>query len=531
MTTIDADVLVVGSGIAGLTFALRVANHADVVLVTKKDRLDSNTNYAQGGIAAVFDREDSFERHVEDTLRAGAGLCHKERVEKLVRSGPQAVADLMKWGVEFSRSGETLALGLEGGHSRPRIVHSRDRTGAAIEGALDRAAAEHPRIRLLEDHMVLELRVECHGGRRRCVGAWVLDVESCRAVEVRARATMLATGGCATVYRHTTNPAIATGDGVALAYRAGAAIANMEFIQFHPTALYPAEERAFLISEALRGEGAVLRDWEGRAFMSGYDPRKDLAPRDVVARAVHRELKKSGRPHVWLDATSIPRDRLEKRFPGIVAGCREQGTDPASGPIPVVPAAHYVCGGVWTDPEGRTTIPGLSAAGECACTGVHGANRLASNSLLEAVVFAERAARQIVNELLELPPPRDGEGGPPPDLSGLSGDSLRSLRRRLRDVMWENFGIVRRREEMRVGAVRLGELRREWVEMRDAASPGGDGTRWVEAAETQNMLEVAALIVRCALWRQESRGLHYVEDFPYRENESFLRDSLVAPER
>ncbi len=529
MPNLDTDVLVIGTGIAGLTFALRVAEHFDVILVTKKARLVSNTNYAQGGIAAVVDREDSFARHVEDTLHAGAGLCHKHRVEKLVQAGPRAVGDLIDWGVRFSEEGGSLALGIEGGHSRARIVHSRDHTGSAIEGALDRAVEEHGRIRVLEDHMVLSIRSEISEGRQRCVGAWVLDVDAAEAVKVDARATMLAAGGAAAIYVHTTNPAIATGDGVALGYRAGALIANMEFIQFHPTALFPAEEHAFLISEALRGEGAVLRDWNGEAFMSSYDPRADLAPRDIVARAVHSEMKKSGMSHVWLDATALPDDHLEARFPSIVGECRERGIDARKEPIPVVPAAHYMCGGVWTDTEGRTSLPGLLAAGECACTGVHGANRLASNSLLEAVVFAERAASHIVKRLPFVPAPSGEANEPPDDLSGFPTERLVDLRQNLRQLMWDHLGIVRTVEEIRQGGRQLDGIRREWAAIRDSQTSSGDGARWAEAAELLNMTDAAGLVVRCALWRCESRGLHYVTDYPRRDNEYFLRDSFVLP--
>ncbi|UCC72720.1 MAG: L-aspartate oxidase [Gemmatimonadota bacterium] len=529
MNGIDTGILVIGSGIAGLTFALRVAEHADVVLVTKKASLDSNTNYAQGGIAAVVDSADSFADHVHDTLQAGAGLCHLDRVDTLVQSGPQAVADLVDWGVRFSESGGRLALGREGGHSHARIVHSQDKTGSAIEDALDRAVTNHERIQLLEDHMVLSLQVECLDGLRRCVGAWVLDVKSNALLPVRARATMLAAGGSAAIYCHTTNPAIATGDGVALAYRAGATVANMEFIQFHPTALYPAEEHAFLISEALRGEGAVLRNWNGDAFMGAYDRRKDLAPRDIVARAVHSEMRRSGKDHVWLDATGIAAQHLDARFPAILEGCRAKGVDARQEPIPVVPAAHYVCGGVWTDVDGRTSLPGLFAAGECACTGVHGANRLASNSLLEAVVFAERAASRMIWELPFVPAPSSDSWTHPDDLSGSLADGLARLRSDLRQLMWERLGIIRTVAEMRAGAVRLHEMRRDWSSLCGAAPRSKDGARWAEASELLNMLDVAGLVIRCALWRRESRGLHYVTDFPYKDNECFLRDSFVIP--
>jgi len=529
VANLDTDVLVIGSGIAGLTFALRVAEFHDVVLVTKKARLDSNTNYAQGGIAAVVDRNDSFDRHVEDTLHAGAGLCHRHRVEALVKYGPQAVADLIEWGVRFSEKGGSLALGIEGGHSHARIVHSRDHTGSAIESALDEAVEVHPRIRTLEDHMVLSLRSECSEGRSRCVGAWVLDVEAGAAVEVSARATMLAAGGSAAIYCHTTNPSIATGDGAALGYGAGAILANMEFIQFHPTALYPAEEHAFLISEALRGEGAVLRSQDGDAFMSQYDPRGDLAPRDIVARAVHSEMKNSGNPHVWLDATNLSAELLETRFPSILKSCHEKGIDVRNELIPVVPAAHYMCGGIWTDTDGRTSVPGLFAAGECACTGVHGANRLASNSLLEAVVFAERAASRMVQELPFISAPRGSTGSPPPDLSGFPSDDLQGVRQGLRQLMWDKLGIVRTLEEMREGSARLSKLRQRWSTVQAEIASSGDGLRWAEAAELLNMLDVASFILRCALWRRESRGLHYVTDYPHKDNECFLRDSFITP--
>jgi len=524
------DVLVAGSGIAGLTFALRVADEADVVLVTKKARPDSNTNYAQGGIAAVLGQGDSFRDHLRDTLIAGAGLCHRDRVELLVGSGPQAVADLLDWGVEFARESGALDLGIEGGHSHARIVHARDKTGPEIESALLQAVASHERIRLLEHHSVLALRTGIVGGRRRCSGAWVLDVEEGELLEITSRAAVLATGGSAAVYRHTTNPAIATGDGIALAHRVGATVANMEFVQFHPTGLYPAEEHAFLISEALRGEGAVLQRADGSAFMADHDLRGDLAPRDIVARAVDREMRQQGESHVWLDATGLPEGRLEERFPHILEGCLQRGVDARTERIPVVPAAHYVCGGVWTDADGHATLPGLFAIGECACTGVHGANRLASNSLLEAVVFAERAASRLLQDLAFAPATAvHGSEEPPPDLSSFPAAKLASLRERLRGVMWERLGIVRDREEMERGASHLEGLRREWREATRQDAPTGDGASWSEAAETLNMIDVARLMIRCALWRRESRGLHYVKDYPYRDNERFLRDTLIEP--
>jgi L-aspartate oxidase len=314
-----------------------------------------------------------------------------------------------------------------------------------------------------------------------------------------------------------------------MAHRAGATVANMEFIQFHPTALYPAESHAFLISEAVRGEGAVLRDAAGTAFMQDYDPRADLAPRDVVARAVHSVLKASGEPHVWLDATGIGVPHLEERFPSILEACRSKGVDPGTEPIPVVPAAHYVCGGVWTDSHGRTTLPGLFAAGECACTGVHGANRLASNSLLEAVVFAERAAARMRHQLPQIVAAGAIEMPPPTDRSGFPAEALAGLRDAVKQLMWSHFGIVRTRDEMLAGAEQLHALRDDWLSLRAGARSSGAGARWVDAAELQNTLDVAGLVVRCALWRHESRGLHYVTDFPFKDNEAFLRDSFVVP--
>jgi L-aspartate oxidase len=305
-------------------------------------------------------------------------------------------------------------------------------------------------------------------------------------------------------------------------------VANLEFIQFHPTALYPAEEHAFLISEAVRGEGAVLRNHDGAAFMGAYDPRADLAPRDIVARAVHAELKRCGQPHVWLDATGLGAERLESRFPRILEGCRAVGIDPTTQAIPVVPAAHYMCGGVWTDAEGRATLSGLFAAGECACTGVHGANRLASNSLLEAVVFAERAAQRMLEELAGAPTQDSIDTAPPAELSGFPLSQLQDLRARLKQLMWDHLGIVRTRSEMLVGADMLRQLRHQWTQAREQQSGTGDGLRWAEAAELLNMIDVAELIVRSALWRRESRGLHFVVDYPHKDNEAYLRDSLIT---
>lgn len=531
MSTLDFDVLVVGSGIAGLTFALRVGEQFEVALITKKTRPESSTNWAQGGIAAVVDSTDSTRIHRADTLRAGAGLCHHERVTQLVEYGPQAVRDLIEWGVRFTRQSGRLALGIEAGHSRRRIVHSRDHTGLAIESALLQAVAEHPRVHIYENHMATDLLLAGDDSQRHCTGARVLDPAGTGYTDFRSHATLLATGGCGAIYRHTTNPSIATGDGVAMALRAGAAVANMEFVQFHPTALYPTGERAFLISEALRGEGAVLRNAAGEPFMERFHVAADLAPRDIVARAVHWEMRQSDQPQVWLDATGLQPERIEDRFPSILRNCLERGIDMRKEPIPVVPAAHYSCGGIWTDMSGRSTIERLFAAGECSCTGVHGANRLASNSLLEAVVFAERAATRVADELGEARRWEDG------DVVDESADGVRDaaaaleVREQLADLLWDRLGIVREHAEI-VGAIdEIERLDRRWKRAGDERGEASSDRRVsLESIESGNVLQVADLIARSAAWRQESRGLHYDLQFPHRDNESYLRDTIVAGE-
>jgi L-aspartate oxidase len=521
---ISADVVVVGSGIAGLFFALKVARYGSVALITKKSRPESSTNYAQGGIAAVFGADDSPSLHMEDTVVAGAGLCHPDAVDVLVREGPARVRELMEIGVEFTREDGELSLGREGGHSRRRIVRADDLTGREIERALIAAAAETGNVRIFEDHAAVDLLTATDPGTlgERCCGVLALDTATGELIPLYARAVMLATGGCGEVYRHTTNPSIATGDGVAMAYRAGAKVANMEFIQFHPTALYPASERAFLISEAVRGEGAVLTRMDGTPFMDEYHPLKSLAPRDVVARAIDRELKRSGDPHVLLDCSAIDPAELRARFPNILRETAERGIDMEREPLPVVPAAHYLCGGVLTDTYARTSIPGLYAAGETACSGVHGANRLASNSLLEALVFAHRAAERLGPQLAvtrqhtpALPPRPGGRAVP-------EGVLLVHDRDEIRSVMWDLVGIVRSDERLELAEARLRQIALHvngiWAE----ATPTTD------LMELRNLISTALLIVRCARLRHESRGLHYNVDHPYRDNERFLRDTIVV---
>ena len=514
------DILVIGSGIAGLTFALKAAGTGRVTLVTKKRRADSSTNHAQGGIAAVMDPADSFELHVQDTLRAGAGLCHEDAVRMVVREGPARVRELMDWGARFTMERGGLSLGREGGHSRRRIVHARDLTGREIERALLQALAENPRIEVREDHIVLDLLVSADAARPACGGALTYDEKADRLVSLRARRTLLATGGLGRVYRHTTNPDIATGDGVAMAHRAGAPVANLEFVQFHPTALYPAEGQAVLISEAVRGEGAILRTVRGEPVMAGHADGS-LSTRDIVAREIDRTLKESGDPYVLLDLSPIGADVVARRFPYIVSACSARGIDPRREPVPVVPAAHYACGGVLTDADGRTGLAGLYAAGEVACTGVHGANRLASNSLLEAVVYSHRAARAVADDPGgEIP----SGSAPVPIPTGGDPDAeeQQAINRELRALMWDDCGIVRsddRLEEAEAAVRSLG---------RRSAALWRAGPLDAGAAETRNLVEVAALIVASARSRKESRGLHFNADHP-RTDPRFRADTVLRP--
>ena len=524
MKVVDVDVLVIGSGIAGLSFALKAAEHGTVAVVTKKERIASSTNYAQGGIAAVMSPDDSVELHVRDTLVAGAGLCHRSAVIGLVRDGPQRVRDLMEWGVRFTRDEEGLSLGREGGHSRRRILHAEDLTGREIEHALVTSVGRHPNCVMYEDHLAIDLLVgwDYDSGQRRCGGARVLNHRNGELLVFRAAFVLLATGGVGQAFRHTTNPEIATGDGIAMAWRAGAEIRNLEFIQFHPTALYPAEGRAFLISEAVRGEGAILRRQDGTPLMAGVHRLGSLAPRDVVARAIDHHLKESGDRFVLLDLSPIPTGEIRTRFPNIVAECAARSIDATREPIPVVPAAHYSCGGVWTDSCGRTSLAGLYAAGEVACTGVHGANRLASNSLLEAVVYSHRAAELVPAELAH-PRPQQRAEAVPAGRPWIHDDLIRweAERVRLRDLMWHNAGIVR-------SDARLQRAQDELVRMRAAIDRDVLTIEPVpDLIELRNLADSAALIVQCALARLESRGLHYTIDHPYRDSEHCLRDTVV----
>jgi L-aspartate oxidase len=502
-----------------LSFALEAARHSHVVMVTKRGSADSATSWAQGGIAAVLDPADSFEAHVNDTIGTGGGLSHRKVVEMVVRDGPVRIKELMDLGAQFTRSEEGVSLDLtkEGGHSARRVVHAGDVTGEEIQRVLLQAAAASPNIEIMEDHMAIDLvEASKFGGPRQIVGAYVLDETTGGVKTYLARATVLATGGAGKVYLYTSNPDVATGDGIAMAYRAGAELANMEFFQFHPTCLFHPEAKSFLISEALRGEGGILRLSSGDAFMASHHEMKDLAPRDVVARAIDYEMKRRGDDCVYLDMTHEPADFILERFPNIHARCLQFGTDITKDPIPVVPAAHYMCGGVVVDGDGRSTVPGLWAVGEVTCTGLHGANRLASNSLLEGLVYGHRtaiAARESLAtipamELAEVPDWDVGEAVPS-DEAVVVSQNWDEIRR----FMWNYVGIVRTDRRLRRASRRIAMLQDEIREYYWAHLVNRD------MLELRNIADVAELIIRCAGMRKESRGLHYNLDYPHAGDE------------
>lgn len=520
----DIDFLVIGSGLAGLNASLHLADAGSVLLVTKRHISESATNYAQGGIASVMSEQDSFESHVVDTLTAGGGLCHEDVVQSVVADAPQAIETLVNFGVTFDQHNGHYDLTREGGHSARRILHAQDITGHEIMRALRERVDATSRISQLSDHAVVDLitlKKLGRAGHNRCVGAYVLNVKTGQVETVRAKAVLLATGGAGKVYLYTTNPDIATGDGVAMAYRAGATIANMEFFQFHPTCLYHPQAKSFLISEALRGEGGILRRRDGSTFMDDIHPLADLAPRDIVARAIDAELKRSGDDYVTLDMTHHDPGFVANRFPNIYMACLALGIDMTKMPIPVVPAAHYMCGGVRTDLTGATDIPGLWAAGETACTGLHGANRLASNSLLEATVFSERAARAMAAEVKAfgepLPVP-EWDTGPAvdPDEMVVVSHNWDELRR----TMWNYVGIVRSDKRLDRAMKRIALLQEEIHEYYWNFKLTAD------LIELRNLATVAQLIVASARRRRESRGLHLNLDTP-EMSEAARHDTLV----
>ena len=526
-----SDFLVIGSGVAGLSFALRAAEYGTVTVITKKQRADTNTNHAQGGIAAVFGSDDSFDLHIRDTIEAGVGLCHQDAVNLIVQKAPEKIRELIQWGVIFTQQADGhFDLGREGGHSRNRIIHAKDHTGMTLEQALLDQVREHPSIQILEDHTAIEFITEHHleasikiDKAPRCFGVYALNRKTNRVNSFPARITLLSSGGSGQVYLHTTNPDIATGDGVAMAYRAGADIANMEFMQFHPTALWHDQGNSFLVSEAVRGFGGILRTRDGHAFMKTYHPQADLAPRDVVARAIDQEMKIRGDDCVYLDVTHLSADALHDRFPYIHEKLMSLKIDMTREPIPVVPAAHYMCGGVRTDLKGQSTIKNLFVTGESACTGVHGANRLASNSLLEALVFSYQAFQQslslIHDQTWAMPtiPSWDERGTYNQDEWVLISHDKKEVQR----LMWDYVGIVRTEQRLQRAQRRI-QLIADEVELfyKKTKVTG-------PLLELRNICCTAILMIRSALFRKESRGLHFTTDYPDRDDTHWLGDTVI----
>jgi len=525
---IKTDFLIIGSGIAGLSLAIKVAQLGSVAIVTKKEKSESNTNYAQGGIAAVTDKTDSFEEHISDTLVCGAGLCNRDVVEFVVREAPPRIQELIEWGVNFTKSEvppHLYDLGQEGGHHRRRVLHAKDLTGREIERALHEKVAALKNVQIYENHIGIDLIIQkdAQGHTINCLGAYVLDINNGEIYTYRAKYTILSTGGAGKVYLITTNPDIATGDGIAMAYRAGAQVANMEFIQFHPTCLFHPEAKAFLISEAVRGEGGILKLRNGETFMEKYHPMKSLAPRDVVAKAIDTEIKQSGDEYVLLDITHHGRDFLIDRFPNIYHKCLEYGIDMAVQPLPLAPAAPYICGGVAVDHYGKTSIDNLFACGEVSCTGLHGANRLASNSLLEALVYSHRVYTRIAKSFrqteLSDAPIRPWDPGDTAE----SNDSIVITNNwdEIRRCMWNYVGIVRSDKRLERAERRIVMVQREIHEYYWNYKVTKD------LIELRNITTVAKLIVQSARARKESRGLHYTMDYPD-TLDSFLKDTILV---
>lgn len=527
----SCDFIIVGSGLAGLNFALKVANHGRVAVITKRSIENSNTRRAQGGIASVTSIEDSFERHVNDTLKAGAGICNEEVVRLCVEHGPESIKHLVEMGVSFTKreNEDSYDLGKEGGHTKRRVLHVDDLTGRAIEDAMVAKVKEHPNIEIFENHIAVDLimkhKITGKKTDRTCLGVYALNTENSEVHTFASPITLLATGGAGKVYIYTSNPDIATGDGVAMAHRAGARIGNMEFYQFHPTCLYHPKAKSFLVSEALRGEGGVLERVNGEEFMEKYHPMKSLAPRDIVARAIDTELKAYGEEHVLLDMSAKSSDFIQQRFPNIYARCMEYGIDISKEPIPVVPAAHFSCGGVVTDTEGKTDIDGLYACGEVACTGLHGANRLASNSLLEAVVFSYRAAKdslmkkheRIDEGLLKEIPIWDTGRAVPSDELVIVTQTWDEIRR----FMWNFVGIARTDNRLERAESRINLIRQEIEVYYWKYNITSD------FVELRNIANLAHLIIRSARLRKESRGLHFNSDYPMTDDIHYKRNTII----
>ncbi len=530
------DFLVIGSGIAGLSYALKVAKFGKVTIVTKKQIKKTNTALAQGGVAAVFSDQDSFDLHIQDTLASGDGLCNPEVVAMVVKDGPERIKELVKFGAAFNKAGKgeyDFSLGQEGGHSAKRIVYAHDLTGKEIEDTLVRNVEAHENITILEDHVAVNLITFSSSIRSGllvtqheniCCGAYVLNNQTGKIETFYAGITLLATGGASKVYLYTSNPDIATGDGIAMAYRAGASIANMEFVQFHPTCLFHPDAKNFLISEAVRGEGAVLVDSKGRRFMDKYSPDKELACRDVVARAIDSELKKTGADSVFLDITHKDPEFIKKRFPNIYSKCLEYGIDMTKEPIPVVPAAHYMCGGVATDLNGKSDIHRLYAVGETSCTGLHGANRLASNSLLEALVYSHRAYLASVDEFKAIGNQVTVDLDVWNETSTTDSDEAIVVSHNwdeIRRLMWNYVGIVRSDKRLQRALRRIVNINEEINEYY------WDFKVTSDLIELRNLATVAELIIRSALIRKESRGLHYNIGYPQKDDVNFLKRTIL----
>lgn len=528
MTIIDCDFLVIGTGLAGLMSALRASRFGRVILASKKSPDESNTSWAQGGIAAVTDPDDTVDEHVRDTLDVGGGLCREDAVRAILADGPQRVKALEELGVAFERRtgrDEEYDLGQEGGHSRRRVLHASDFTGREVVKALLERVRANPSIELKQDLMAIDLITTGwlkRPGPSRCVGAYFLNRKSGEILAIRAPHTVLATGGAGKVYLYTSNPDVATGDGVAMAWRVGLPIRNMEMVQFHPTCLYHPEAKSFLISEAVRGEGGVLVNAAGESFMERYDPRGSLAPRDVVARAVDNEMKTRGDTCVYLDITKKSEQFLKERFPNIYATCLKYGIDMAKHPVPVVPAAHFFCGGVEAGVDGRTALPGLYAVGEVACTGLHGANRLASNSLLEALVCANRMADSVESARMEscaqveIPAWRYGDAVPSHEAIVVEHNW-----NEVRTCMWDYVGIVRTDKRLDRAMRRIRNLRFEIRQYYLAYLITAD------VLELRNIADVAELVIRSAASRKESRGLHYTLDYPVTDDSRPAQDTCI----
>ncbi len=513
------DFLVIGTGLAGLSFALKVADHGKVIVLSKTELEETNTRYAQGGIAAVTHEPDSYEKHIDDTLKAGDGLCNEEVVRVVVKQAPDRIRELIQWGTKFDKlDNGAYDLAKEGGHSEKRILHHKDNTGEEIQRVLDEKALKHSNIEILTGHFAIDLITQHHLGRLvkryhkdiECYGAYVLDLKTNEVMTVTSNVTLMATGGSGNLYQTTTNPVVATGDGVAMVYRAKGIIDHMEFVQFHPTSLYnPGERPSFLISEAVRGFGAVLTSTRGEEFMDKYDERGSLAPRDIVARTIDNEMKIHGEDYVFLDATKLDGDRLKERFPNIFKKCLSMGIDIRKDPIPVVPAAHYQCGGIMVDRNGRSSINRLYAAGECSCTGLHGANRLASNSLMEAVVYADRAAKDAlkIHTRSRIP-----EGIPGWDITGTRHSEEMILitqnYKEMQMIMSNYVGIVRSNIRLKRAMDRLEIIYQETEDLYRKS------TLSKKLCELRNLINVGYLVIKMAQDRKESRGLHFNLDYP-----------------